>query len=184
MKIIVAIKQVAVRDSQLRIAASGQWIDEADLTYEINEPDAYALEAGLQLKEAHGGDDIEREREEASLVVNRQPRAGDVVAAVAVAEKMFGAIANPFHRPAQPLGGHRRQRIFAIGKQLGAEAAADVGRDDAHAIGRQIEHIAANDVADDVAALTTERKRVAVAIVFSDDAAGIHVIRLQPLIDD
>ena len=56
MKIIVAIKQVAVRDSQLRIAASGQWIDEADLAYEINEPDAYALEAGLQLKEAHGGE--------------------------------------------------------------------------------------------------------------------------------
>jgi electron transfer flavoprotein beta subunit len=58
MKIIVAIKQVAMRDSQLRIAASGQWIDEADLTYEINEPDAYALEAGLQLKEAHGGEVI------------------------------------------------------------------------------------------------------------------------------
>jgi electron transfer flavoprotein beta subunit len=56
MKIIVAIKQVAVRDSQLRIAASGQWIDEADLAYEINEPDAYALEAALQLKEAHGGE--------------------------------------------------------------------------------------------------------------------------------
>jgi len=58
MKIIVAIKQVAARDSQLRIAASGQWIDEGDLAYEINEPDAYALEAGLQLKEAHGGEVI------------------------------------------------------------------------------------------------------------------------------
>jgi electron transfer flavoprotein beta subunit len=56
MKIIVAIKQVAVRDSQLRIAASGQWIDEADIAYEINEPDAYALEAALQLKEAQGGE--------------------------------------------------------------------------------------------------------------------------------
>src|SRR5271157_1243347 len=55
MKIVVAIKQVAVRDSQLRIAASGQWIDETDLSYEINEPDAYALEAGLQLKEKHAG---------------------------------------------------------------------------------------------------------------------------------
>ena len=133
---------------------------------------------------AHVGDDIEREREEAPLVVERQPRAGDVVAAVAVAEKMLGALANPFHRPAQPLGGNRRQRIFAIGKQLGAEAAADVGRDDAHAVGRQLEHIAADDVADDVAALTAERERVAVAVVFGDDPAGIHVIRNQPLIDD
>jgi electron transfer flavoprotein beta subunit len=56
MKIVVAIKQVPARDSQLRIASSGKWIDEADLSYEINEPDAYALEAGLQLKEQHGGE--------------------------------------------------------------------------------------------------------------------------------
>ena len=56
MKIVVAIKQVPARDSQLRIAPAGKWIDESDLSYEINEPDAYALEAGLQLKERHGGE--------------------------------------------------------------------------------------------------------------------------------
>ena len=58
MKIIVAIKQVPARDSQLRIAPSGKWIEESDLAYEINEPDAYALEAALQLKEKHGGEVI------------------------------------------------------------------------------------------------------------------------------
>ncbi|HKE21389.1 MAG TPA: electron transfer flavoprotein subunit beta/FixA family protein [Bryobacteraceae bacterium] len=58
MKIIVSIKQVPARDSQLKIAASGKWIEESDLAYEINEPDAYALEAGLQLKEKHGGEVI------------------------------------------------------------------------------------------------------------------------------
>jgi electron transfer flavoprotein beta subunit len=56
MKIVVAIKQVPARDSQMSIASSGKWIEEADLSYEINEPDAYALEAGLQLKELHGGE--------------------------------------------------------------------------------------------------------------------------------
>src|ERR1700758_5869935 len=56
MKIVVAIKQVPARDSQLRIAPSARWIEDADLSYEINEPDAYALEAGLQLKEKHGGE--------------------------------------------------------------------------------------------------------------------------------
>src|SRR5882724_11319425 len=56
MKIVVAIKQVPARDSQLRIAPAGKWIEEADLSYEINEPDAYALEEGLQLKEKHGGE--------------------------------------------------------------------------------------------------------------------------------
>ena len=58
MKIIVAIKQVPVRDSALRIDSSGKWIDEDDLSYEINEPDAYALEEALQLKEKHGGEVI------------------------------------------------------------------------------------------------------------------------------
>jgi electron transfer flavoprotein beta subunit len=56
MKIAVCIKQVPARDSQLRVAASGKWIDEADLSYEINEPDAYALEDALRLKEKHGGE--------------------------------------------------------------------------------------------------------------------------------
>ncbi len=56
MKIIVAIKQVPSRDSQLKIDASGKWIEDGDLTYEINEPDAYALESGLQLREKAGGE--------------------------------------------------------------------------------------------------------------------------------
>ncbi len=56
MKIVVSIKQVPSRDSLLRVDASGAWIQEGDLSYEINEPDAYALEEGLQLKEKHGGE--------------------------------------------------------------------------------------------------------------------------------
>jgi len=56
MKIVVALKQVPSRDSALRVPGGDSWIDESDLTYEINEPDAYALEAALQLKEQHGGE--------------------------------------------------------------------------------------------------------------------------------
>ena len=56
MKIIVAMKQVPARDSSLRVNGSGKWIQDSDLTYEINEPDAYALEEALQLKEKHGGE--------------------------------------------------------------------------------------------------------------------------------
>jgi electron transfer flavoprotein beta subunit len=58
MKIIVCIKQVPVRDSQLKVDASGRWIQEGDLGFEINEPDAYALEEALQLKEKQGGEVI------------------------------------------------------------------------------------------------------------------------------
>src|SRR6202163_350213 len=56
MKIIVAIKQVPLRDSPLRVASSGKWIKHADRSCEINEPDAYALEEALQLKEKHAGE--------------------------------------------------------------------------------------------------------------------------------
>ncbi len=58
MKIVAAIKQVPSRDSLLKVSPSGKWIEEADLSYEINEPDAYALEEALQLKEKLGGEVI------------------------------------------------------------------------------------------------------------------------------
>src|SRR5438132_4228435 len=58
MNIIVCLKQVPKNDSILRINDAGSWIQERDLTYEINESDAYALEAALQLKEKHGGEVI------------------------------------------------------------------------------------------------------------------------------
>ena len=45
-----------MRDSPVHPDSSGKWIDEADLSFEINEPDAYALEEALQLKEKHGGE--------------------------------------------------------------------------------------------------------------------------------
>jgi electron transfer flavoprotein beta subunit len=58
MKIIVSVKQVAARDSTLRVNGDGKWLDESDLTYEMNEPDAYALEEALQLREKLGGEVI------------------------------------------------------------------------------------------------------------------------------
>jgi electron transfer flavoprotein beta subunit len=56
MKIIVCVKQVPARDSVLRGRSDGKWVDEADLNFEINEPDAYALEEALQVREAAGGE--------------------------------------------------------------------------------------------------------------------------------
>ncbi len=56
MKIIVAIKQVPARDSILKPATDAKWISDSDLNFEINEPDAFALEEALQLKEKHGGE--------------------------------------------------------------------------------------------------------------------------------
>jgi electron transfer flavoprotein beta subunit len=56
MKIIVCIKQVPAKDAPLAIA--GNWIKEADIGFEMNEPDSFALEEALRLKEKHGGEVI------------------------------------------------------------------------------------------------------------------------------
>jgi electron transfer flavoprotein beta subunit len=56
MKIIVMMKQVANKDAILRINKAATWIEEADLSYEVNESDGYALEEALRLKEKHGGE--------------------------------------------------------------------------------------------------------------------------------
>lgn len=58
MKIFVCIKQVVARDVQVRPDESRTWIRDADAEFEMNEPDAYALEAALRLREAHGGEVI------------------------------------------------------------------------------------------------------------------------------
>jgi len=58
MRIAVAIKQVPLRDSPLRVNSAGTWIVEDNLSFKINEPDAYALEEALQLREKHGGEVI------------------------------------------------------------------------------------------------------------------------------
>jgi len=56
VKIVVCIKQVPARDSVLRLNPTATWVQDADLSFEVNEPDIYALEEALRLKEKHGGE--------------------------------------------------------------------------------------------------------------------------------
>ncbi len=55
MKIVVCLKQVPAKDAPLRPLPDGSGIRE-DVGYEMNEPDAYALEEALRRKEAGGGE--------------------------------------------------------------------------------------------------------------------------------
>src|SRR3712207_7345948 len=56
MKCAVCIKQVPTREWQPRLREDRRWIREQDVSYELNEPDAYALEEALRLREKHGGE--------------------------------------------------------------------------------------------------------------------------------
>jgi electron transfer flavoprotein beta subunit len=56
MKIAVCIKQVPTREWQPRLNDARTWIREQDAAFEMNEPDAYALEEALRLREKHQGE--------------------------------------------------------------------------------------------------------------------------------
>jgi electron transfer flavoprotein beta subunit len=55
LKILVCLKQVPQKDAPLKLNDAGTWIRE-DVSYEVNEPDAYALEEALRQKEKHTGE--------------------------------------------------------------------------------------------------------------------------------
>jgi len=55
MKILVCMKQVPQKDAPLKLNEAATWIRE-DVSYEVNEPDAFALEEALRQKEKHGGE--------------------------------------------------------------------------------------------------------------------------------
>jgi len=56
VNIVVCVKQVPAKDAPLAITEGGTWIREADISFEMNEPDGFALEEALRLKEKHGGE--------------------------------------------------------------------------------------------------------------------------------
>jgi electron transfer flavoprotein beta subunit len=56
MKIAVCVKQVVTREWPVRVNEQKTWIRDQDASFELNEPDAYALEEALRLKEQHSGE--------------------------------------------------------------------------------------------------------------------------------
>jgi electron transfer flavoprotein beta subunit len=104
MKIIVSVKQVPARDSQLRVNSGGKWLDESDLSHEMNEPDAYALEEALQLREKLGG--------EAIVVCAGPPRAGQTIRE-ALAKGADRAIHVELADRGSPLDGLATARLLA-----------------------------------------------------------------------
>ena len=58
MKIVVLVKQVLDKDSNINLAADGSLLNREDLALSTNECDSYALEEALQIKEKKGGEVI------------------------------------------------------------------------------------------------------------------------------
>ena len=58
MKICVLVKQVPNEDAVIKISPDGTGITEDNLTFCTNEPDTYALEEALQMKEAYPDSEV------------------------------------------------------------------------------------------------------------------------------
>lgn len=56
MRLAVCLKQVISREWPLRVADAGTWVRDDQASWELNEPDAYALEEALRLRERTGGE--------------------------------------------------------------------------------------------------------------------------------
>jgi electron transfer flavoprotein beta subunit len=52
VKILVCLKQVPNKDARLEVNGAGNWIQDANLKFEINAYDSFALELALRLKDA------------------------------------------------------------------------------------------------------------------------------------
>lgn len=58
MNIVVCIKRVPATDSRIKIGADGTSIDDAQIEWIISPYDEFAVEAGLQMKDAAGGGEV------------------------------------------------------------------------------------------------------------------------------
>jgi electron transfer flavoprotein beta subunit len=58
MKILVCLKQVPHKDARLELASDGSWIQDANIKFEINDYDNYALEEALRAKDKDASTEV------------------------------------------------------------------------------------------------------------------------------
>jgi len=58
MKILVCLKQVPHKDARLELASDGSWIQDANIKFEINDYDNYALEEALRVKDKDAASEV------------------------------------------------------------------------------------------------------------------------------
>ncbi len=109
-----------------------------------------------------------------------------MVAAMRVAEESFSALRRPFHRPADPLGRPDADRLLGVDEDLGAEAAADIGRDHAQfVLGRDADEGGEHQPGHmRVLAGGEERVVVLALVVDADRRARLHRVGGEAVVDE
>ena len=131
-----------------------------------------------------GGRDAHRE--ELAVLVERQLRLRHVVAAVRVREEGLGALRGPLDRAVQLLRRPGDDGLLGVEVDLGAEAAADVGRDHAHLVLGQPQHERRHEQALDVRVLVRDVERVGIvgARVARDRGARLDGVGDEAVVDE
>ena len=130
---------------------------------------------------AHVGQQVHVEPADPAVAVGREPEPLPLVTAVVHGHVAFAAGLGPLDRPAQLAGDQHGQHLFGRDLQLGAEAAADVGRDDPDVLlrdpGNQGQHDPEN-----VRDLSRRPEGELPAHARADHRARLHRARDQPLL--
>ena len=132
------------------------------------------------------GDRVDAQAEHLAIGVERQFGVRDVVAAVRVGEEGFRALRRPLHRPIDLLGRPGADRLLIVDEDLRAEAAADVGRDDAQLVlGRDPLECREHQTGDMwVLARRVQRRDIGARIVFAERGARLHGVGNDAVVDE
>ncbi len=130
------------------------------------------------------GGGVDAQAEELAVLVQRQFGGGQVVATMGVGEEGLRALGGPLDRPTQLLARPDQRRLLAVEEDLAAEAAADVGCDDAHLVLGNAEHEGAHQQPLDVRVLVRHVQRVLVAgrVPVRVRRARLDRVRHQPVV--
>ena len=126
------------------------------------------------------------EPEDLSVGVERHLGVRELVAAVEVGEERFAAVRDPFHRPPDPPRRPQHGDLLGVEAALGAEAAADVARDDVDAVRRHLEDVLREELPDAVRVRGRGDEPPArfAAVERADAAARLERVAGDPLVQD
>ena len=151
---------IGVDGNGVGVDAANARVERVDVVAPSRHRGAEPGDVGREQREigAEIAEDIDPERQKATIGVERHFGRRHIVAPLRVADEMLAAIGEPADRPSETLRRLENERIFAIDDGLGAEAAADVLGDDAQGIRGGILSIAsAISALNAVHALASER---------------------------
>ena len=126
------------------------------------------------------------QRQDLAVGVEGQLGRRRVIAAVRVGEEGFGALGHPLHGPADLARGPQAHGLLGVDEDLGAEAAADVGRDHAQLVlGREADEGRQHQARDvRVLAGGVEREALLARVVVADGGARLDGVGDQPVVDE